>query len=141
MIISKPDDQRGLLYHIINLFGHTVHAYRDYDAAINSREGDQRIYIQDEQTGEWIGGKPCPHPEVFPEFRPNVEPTVEVVEQMANQALALHNELLRMCSKLRETNDLTYAAEASSLVRGFIGNVRFDLLIIRPLREYENRRK
>lgn len=48
MIIALPNDGRGLLYHIIDLNGQTVHAYRDFDAALRAREGDQRIAILQE---------------------------------------------------------------------------------------------
>ncbi len=45
MIIAKPDDGTGNLYHLLNLLGETVHAYRDLHAAHAAREGDQRILI------------------------------------------------------------------------------------------------
>ena len=54
MIISKPDDGTGHLYHVTNLLGQTVHAYRDMNAAKRSLEGDQRIFTQVEATGEWL---------------------------------------------------------------------------------------
>jgi hypothetical protein len=60
MIISQPNDGRGLLYHIVNLLGQTVHAYRDLDAVILSREGDQRICIQIEASGRWLTDVPAP---------------------------------------------------------------------------------
>lgn len=54
MIISEPNDGKGMLYHVCNLLGETVHAYRDRDAATRSLEGDQRIFVQIEKTGEWL---------------------------------------------------------------------------------------
>lgn len=54
MIIAKPNDKQGKLYHIIDLLGQTVHAYRDLVAANAAREGDQRIAVQIEATGEWF---------------------------------------------------------------------------------------
>jgi hypothetical protein len=60
MIIALPNDGRGLLYHVTDLDGRTVHAYRDLDAAIRSREGDQRIFIQCEADGSWLTGPPTP---------------------------------------------------------------------------------
>lgn len=53
MIIAYPNDGSGKLYHVVNLLGITVHAYRSLEAAQRSLEGDQRIFIQDELTGEW----------------------------------------------------------------------------------------
>ncbi len=58
MIISLPNDGTGQLYHVVDLLGQTVHAYRDHQAAIRSLEGDQRIFIQNEATGAWLRGKP-----------------------------------------------------------------------------------
>jgi hypothetical protein len=62
MIISLPNDGRGLLYHILDLNGQTVHAYRDFDAALRSCEGDQRIAILQEplcgKENRWLTGPP-----------------------------------------------------------------------------------
>jgi len=58
MIIAFPNDNRGFLYHHIDLLGQTVHAYRDFDRAVIAREGDQRVFIQREATGEWLTGPP-----------------------------------------------------------------------------------
>lgn len=66
MIISLPNDGRGLLYHILDLDGQTVHAYRDLDAALRAREGDQRIAIRQEPNARlqlenrWLTGAPTP---------------------------------------------------------------------------------
>lgn len=58
MIISKPDDGTGHLYHVVNLLGLTVHAYRSKAAAARAMEGDQRLFTQVEKTGEWVGETP-----------------------------------------------------------------------------------
>lgn len=64
MIIAFPNDGRGLLYHILDLNGQTVHAYRDFDAALRSREGDQRIAILQEpvngKENRWLTDAPTP---------------------------------------------------------------------------------
>lgn len=68
MIIAHPNDQRGLLYHIVDLDGQTVHAYRDFDAALRSREGDQRIAILQEpingKENRWLTDVPAPDPAI-----------------------------------------------------------------------------
>ena len=66
MIIALPNDGSGLLYHVVNLHGQTVHSYRDYDTAADAIEGDQRIYAQVESTGAWVAGAPCPAVWPFP---------------------------------------------------------------------------
>lgn len=53
MIITKPDDGAGLLYHVIDLNGQTVHAYRDLETCVHALEGDQRIAIWDERYHLW----------------------------------------------------------------------------------------
>lgn len=53
MIISKPDDGAGLLYHIIDLNGQTVHAYRDAVTAVRALEGDQRLAVWDDRFMQW----------------------------------------------------------------------------------------
>jgi hypothetical protein len=60
MIIAHPNDGRGLLYHIVDLNGQTVHAYRDFDAALRSLEGDQRIAIWSNEMEYWITDPPAP---------------------------------------------------------------------------------
>lgn len=53
MIITLPNDGKGKLYHVTNLLGQTIHAYRDRIAAERSLEGQQTIRVQDEKTGAW----------------------------------------------------------------------------------------
>jgi hypothetical protein len=60
MIIAHPNDNRGLLYHLVNLLGQTVHAYRDLDAAVAAMEGDQRLCIELVGKGRWLTGAPTP---------------------------------------------------------------------------------
>lgn len=58
MLITQPSDGRGLHYYIVNLHGQTVLIYQSLDAALRSREGDQRIAILDYNTGKWLTDKP-----------------------------------------------------------------------------------
>ena len=53
MIITLPDDGSGKLYHVTNLLGLTIHAYRCRATAERSLEGDQTIKVQDAKTGQW----------------------------------------------------------------------------------------
>ena len=52
MIISLPNDGTGNLYHVVNLLGQTVHAYRDRAAAERALEGDQYIQVQPKGDGK-----------------------------------------------------------------------------------------
>lgn len=67
----------------------------------------------------------------------NVEPTAEVIDDMAQAALYRANELQQIAKKMRERNDISYASEAISTARNLLGDMRLDLLITRPLREVE----
>lgn len=79
MIIALPNDGRGLLYHILDLRGQTVHAYRDFDAAIRAREGDQRIAILQEPLNglpnRWLTDVPAPDRSIV--RRPSIVPDLQ----------------------------------------------------------------
>lgn len=77
MIIPCPNDSRSLLYHVVDLNGQTVHAYRDLGAALQMREDDQRIFIQYENTGNWLTDAPCPAPVTRPVLRPSAVPDLK----------------------------------------------------------------
>lgn len=64
----------------------------------------------------------------------NVEPTAEVIEEMAGVLEARANDLRNLAKSMRETNDLGYAAEAVSVIKNLTSNLRLDLLVTRPLR-------
>ena len=65
MLISLPNDDKNLEYHIIDLLGETVHAYRDADAARRRMEGDQRLAIWCLIKKRWITDAPRPIREVL----------------------------------------------------------------------------
>lgn len=64
----------------------------------------------------------------------NVEPTAKVIDEMASMLDEKALELRQIAKSMREDKDLSYAAEAATLLRGMMGNLRFDLLVTRVLR-------
>ena len=67
----------------------------------------------------------------------NVEPTVEVIDKMAQTLRDKAIELERLAIQMRNREDITYAAEAISTVSNMMNQLRIDLLVTRPLREYQ----
>lgn len=65
----------------------------------------------------------------------NVEPTAEVIDQMARVAKDMSVTLERFAFNMRERKDLTYAAEVVSYVTNSTNSFRLDLMVTRPLRE------
>jgi hypothetical protein len=64
----------------------------------------------------------------------NVEPTAEVIDGMANTVEVYAKELRRIAATLRERGDLESAADALITINNMNGNLRTDLLVVRPLR-------
>lgn len=69
--------------------------------------------------------------------KPSVEPTAEIIDNMAITFFDYSEELKRISKKMRERNDLSYSQEAINSISNCILNLRMDLLVARPLREYE----
>ena len=65
----------------------------------------------------------------------NVEPTAEVMDKMAVMMRDAAKQLEHTAFRMRETGDITYAAEALGIVTNSMNSLRLDLLITRPLRE------
>ncbi len=77
------------------------------------------------------------------EHQYNVEPTAQVIEDMAEELETRAKELRRTALALRESKDFDYAGQALAIVGRIHSNIRFDLLLTRPLRaiEQQNRRQ
>lgn len=67
----------------------------------------------------------------------NVDPTAEVIEKMANLMRKFASELDGISAKMRISHDIGFASEAITAVVNCIQNLRLDLLVTRPIREYE----
>ena len=66
----------------------------------------------------------------------NVKPTVDIIHSMSKRLREAADDLDRTAKSMTEKNDLTYASEAMQSVSNSIMNLRLDLLITRPLREF-----
>lgn len=68
----------------------------------------------------------------------DVEPTAEAIDQMAERLRNAADELASTAKQMRTSKDLTLVAEAMNIVVNAIPNLRLDLLVLRPLRTYQN---
>jgi DNA-binding ferritin-like protein len=67
----------------------------------------------------------------------NVEPTAEAIDTMAERVQRYSDELTSIAKRMREKKDISYAAEATNAAVNMLQNLRLDLLVSRPIREYE----
>lgn len=71
------------------------------------------------------------------EIELSVDATAQAIEHAAATALELSRTLERMAASMREKKDLTYASEAAAAIAGSIPSFRMELLVSRPMREYQ----
>lgn len=64
----------------------------------------------------------------------DVEPTAAGIEEAARRLRQAADELDRVATRMREKQDLSYAAEAVSTLVNVPQLARIDLLVTRPLR-------
>lgn len=67
----------------------------------------------------------------------NVESTAQTIEDMASTIELFASSIRRQATRMRETNDLSIAADVANNVTGMLTNIGLDLLITRPLREMQ----
>lgn len=67
----------------------------------------------------------------------NTKDTAETILEMAETMDRYARQLERCADKLDKTGEFEYAAEALSTVINCLGNLRLDLLVTRPIREYQ----
>ena len=67
----------------------------------------------------------------------DVKPTVEVILAMSNNMEDYAKELRRIANDMNESGDITYAAEALQAIVNCSSNMRMDLLVSRPIREFQ----
>ena len=69
----------------------------------------------------------------------NLKPIAEVMKNMAEQLRRAADELDRTNNTMMERQDITYAGEAMQVIKNCFFNLRLDLLITRPIREFERK--
>lgn len=69
----------------------------------------------------------------------DVEPTAEAIDAAAKTALTLSKRLEQITKFMREKNDISHASEAVSEIATSMSNFRLDLMVARPVREYQIR--
>jgi hypothetical protein len=73
------------------------------------------------------------------EIEMETKPTVEVMMEMAGRMRDYADNMERVAQKMEEREDLTYASEAIGVIQNLFLNLRIDLLVTRPMREYERK--
>lgn len=67
----------------------------------------------------------------------DVIPTAAVMSDMVHTMRKFADEIENLTIKMMDTKDITLASEAVSAVTNCISNLRIDLLVTRPIREFE----
>lgn len=67
----------------------------------------------------------------------NVKPTSEVIREMADHLQFTAKKLNRLAEDFERTDDFDYASEVLSEIRNLHLALRTDLLLTRPLREFQ----
>jgi len=63
--------------------------------------------------------------------------TVEIIKKMCATLRSFATDWERIAKRMEETGDLSYAGEICNGVAGLMQNLRLDLVVTRPIREYE----
>jgi hypothetical protein len=71
----------------------------------------------------------------------DIEPTASAIESIADRLNDAAIEIHGIAEQMREHNDIACASEAMSAVLNAIGNLRLDLLVTRPIREFQREQK
>ena len=67
----------------------------------------------------------------------DIEPTAEIIDVAAKRFRQTADTLDRIAAKMRDKNDIAYAAEALSEMLNVLQNARLDLLVVRPIRAFQ----
>lgn len=67
----------------------------------------------------------------------NTETTALAIDNMAHQAEDAAERFKYIAKQMRDKNDLTYASEAISEATNLMNLFRLDLLVTRPIREFQ----
>lgn len=70
----------------------------------------------------------------------NAKTTVEVIRGAASILDQASRELQNQAASMEKDGDLSKASECVNIITNLIPNLRLDLLVARPLREYERDR-
>lgn len=67
----------------------------------------------------------------------DIKLTAEAIDEMAESLEHYANELRRNAKSMRKHNDIAYAGEAIQTIKNCFGSLRIDLLVVRPIREFQ----
>lgn len=66
----------------------------------------------------------------------DVNPTAEAIERMAENLRAAANQLDEIAARTRQKGNFEAVGDAASCAANLLPNLRLDLLVVRPLREF-----
>ena len=66
----------------------------------------------------------------------DVRPTVEIIYEMANELDDYADNLRSFAKDMQEKDDISYVIDVINTIKNMNANLRTDLLIARPLREF-----
>jgi hypothetical protein len=67
----------------------------------------------------------------------NVQPTVEVINGISDRLREAAGSMDHIARAIVNTEDLTLVSEVLNEITNMNGNLRLDLLVTRPIREYQ----
>lgn len=71
------------------------------------------------------------HPEI------KIDSTAEAIEEMAEVMQRAASDMAYVATRMRATGDVEKVLDALNILRSLNANLRTDLLIARPMREYQ----
>ena len=72
---------------------------------------------------------------------PEIGPTVEIVREASKTMARLSKDLDRKTDEIEKTGDLSIAGEVAPDILNAAAACRLDLLVVRPVRAYEQMRR
>ena len=66
----------------------------------------------------------------------NVQPTAEAIEKMAENLRSAAAQLDAIAERTRQKGNFKLVGDAANCVANLMPNLRLDLLVVRPLREF-----
>lgn len=66
----------------------------------------------------------------------NVQPTAEAIEKMAENLRSAAAQLDAIAERTRQKGNFELVGDAANCVANLMPNLRLDLLVVRPLREF-----
>jgi len=67
----------------------------------------------------------------------NVKPVTEVIREAAETMHSYSERMNKLADDIESSGDLSSCGEALNMISNMLANIRMDLFVTRPIREYE----